>query len=303
MKKFYRGFSMISIAFFCSSSAYSDSISLDEVYRLCRAVDAAVEGIRIEAKGVLERFPIPDHRLEEIRNAAQERSNSKLQQGRLQAPRIHENEFVQRRTLTTMKVDGRIKFTIVTEPTEGLNATSQSHTIIHDIDKVFIYGPAALNSDQKQFTIDDRSLNMPLGYGTVNCYGRGLSEFVGYPMEILKRDDGLYDLTVLHIDGKETFVTFVLNPEFGMCWQEFKRYTDGDVSTISIAENFQQLDGVWYPATVTATTFYPTGELYSRRILEVADVSFIENKDDVAQQLLLSHLVKPGDVVIDSRNR
>jgi len=167
----------------------------------------------------------------------------------------------------------------------------------------FVDSPAATESPRNVIITDiDHQVN-PFRTSTAFTLGRGISYYLGAPMDLVANEEeqDCYTLLVWDSERSNIVARFVLDKSKGFCWKKAEIYEEGPVEPTIVAEcsDFRESAGVYLPFHCVYKYYGHLGEEKKRALVDRStyDVTSFSSAT-VAADLSAEKLIQPDDVVI-----
>ena len=148
----------------------------------------------------------------------------------------------------------------------------------------------------------DHKVN-PFKTPTALTLGRGISYYLGAPMDLIAKEDesDCYTLIVWNSDRSDMVARFVLDSTKGFCWKKAEIYQEraGEPTIVAECSDFRESAGVYLPFHCVYKYYGHLGEEKKRALVDRStyDVTSFSSAT-VAADLSAEKLIQPDDVVI-----
>ncbi len=272
----------------------SSSISQDRIELLCRSVDQAISGVEIQAVMILE---MTKEGLQDFWDNPEGGDGEK---------RIATGPVRQKRDLEMSLIEGVmcVKGQVEASP---LNAEPfQTRKVWHlgKEEREFFPSPTGRRS---VVIHEQRSFPCSFRQPTIFSFGRGLTRYVSYPLEIAELEEarGNYRLTAWW-DREQTRrkASLVLDSSKGFCWTSAQIYDrQGRPIIVGHASDFRTVDQVTLPFRCVIRNYAyhrETGHkiLYSTYEMSISHLNIIADENEAAARLSAMNQIRSGDYVM-----
>lgn len=264
-------------------SAFSQSLTTEEVLNRIQKSDAQIEGMQFSMKseGASFKQPIPwlDKRLEMIQGKPLSREDKLL--------------IVAIKTIDMMVLDGVIRCDHV--QTNNRSDRALQHTTFLEPERRIGVSHSHQDSTKKHVSINTQAGIVPWA-STPYRFGRGITRFPYGGLHIQPLTDTKY--TCIFIQKTKERYVFTVDTTKEMCWIQYEEYaSDGSLQFLMVHSDFEQVNGVWFPMTSTATRYYPNGEIQSEEHSTLVEVKPLQDIDAAKTRMDIETLISQADEV------